>query len=216
MPALTRRGKWLLPEDDEDDEDDLGNIGTVGILAQWAARREAAQEWEATQEQEAAQAQTQEPADNQVRILRLFLIVYIHDAFLKFQDENALVRPPTPPHSSPLRQEGRSFSSSTVPQWCNSSPTAQRRRSRSSSFGFTRSPSPNRFRRTPPAQGMSSSTREPLMASVRSNIEIAIASSSRASGHQAPPPPAITSTTQNQGRKSAPTAKRFKRRKKNW
>ena len=85
MPALTRRGKRILPEDDEDDEDDLGNIGTVGILAQWAARREAAQEWEATQEQEAAQAQTHEPADNQVRILRLFLIVYIHNAFRKFR-----------------------------------------------------------------------------------------------------------------------------------
>ena len=199
MPALTRRGKRILPEDDEDDEDDLGNIGTVGILAQRAARREAAQEQEAAQEREVTQeqeaAQTQEPADNQVRILRLFLIVYIHDAFLKFQDENALVQPPTPPHSSPLRQEGRSFSSS---------------------FGFTRSPSPNLFRRTPLAQAMSSSTHEPLTASVRSNIENAIASSSRASGHQAPPPPAITSTTQNQGRKSAPTAKRFKRRKKNW
>ena len=64
-------------------------------------------------------------------MLRLFLIVYIHDAFLKFQDDNAPVRPPTPPHSSPLRKEGRSFSSSTAPQWCNSSPTAQRRRSRS-------------------------------------------------------------------------------------
>jgi len=116
MPALTRRGKRILPEDNEDNEDDLGNIGTVGILAQRAARREAAQEQEVAQAHEAAQAQTQEPADNQVRMLRLFLIVYIHDAFLKFQDDNVPVRPPTPPHSSPLRQEGRSFSSSTAPQ----------------------------------------------------------------------------------------------------
>src|ERR1700678_2933463 len=122
MPALTRRGKRLLPEDNEDNEDDLGNIGTVGILAQRAARHEAAQEQLAAQEQEvaqaheAAQAQTQEPADNQVRMLRLFLIVYLHDAFLKIQDDNVPVRPPTPPHSSPLRQEGRSFSSSTAPQ----------------------------------------------------------------------------------------------------
>lgn len=116
MPALTRRGKLLLPENEEDNEDDLGNIGTVGILAQQAARREAAQEQEAAQAHEAAQAQAQEPADNQVPILKLFLIVYIHDAFLIFQDDNAPMRPPTPPHSSPLRQEGRCFSSSTAPQ----------------------------------------------------------------------------------------------------
>jgi hypothetical protein len=60
MPSLTRRGKRLLLKDLEDDEDDLGNIDTVGILAQRAARREAA--WE----QEAAQAQ--EPAGNQVPV----------------------------------------------------------------------------------------------------------------------------------------------------
>ena len=78
MPALTRRGKRLLPVDLEDDEDNdgLGNINAVGIFAQRAARREAAREQEA--------ARAEEPADNQVRILRLFLIEYIHDAFLKF------------------------------------------------------------------------------------------------------------------------------------
>ena len=61
MPALTRRGKRLLPVDLEDDEDDLGNVDAVGILAQRAARREAAREQEV--------AQAQEPAGNQVRML---------------------------------------------------------------------------------------------------------------------------------------------------
>ena len=73
MPALTRRGKRLLPVDLEDDEDDLGNVDAVGILAQRAARREAAREQEAAQEQQAAReqevAQAQEPAGNQVRML---------------------------------------------------------------------------------------------------------------------------------------------------
>ena len=60
MPALTRRGKRLLPVDleDEEDNDGLGNINTVGIFAQRAARREAAREQEA--------ARAEEPADNQV------------------------------------------------------------------------------------------------------------------------------------------------------
>lgn len=58
MLALTRRGKRLLPVDLEDEDDGLGNIDTVGILAQRAARREAAREQEA--------ARAQEPADNQV------------------------------------------------------------------------------------------------------------------------------------------------------
>jgi hypothetical protein len=66
MPSLTRRGKRLLPEDLEDDEDDLENIDTVGILAQRAARREAAREQEA--------AQAQEPAGNQVRKSDSFLL----------------------------------------------------------------------------------------------------------------------------------------------
>ena len=68
MPALTRRGKRLLPADFEDEEEGLGNIDTVGILAQRAARREAAREQEA--------AQAQEPVENQVCTLRSFLIVY--------------------------------------------------------------------------------------------------------------------------------------------
>jgi hypothetical protein len=63
MPALTRRGKRPLPTDLEEEEGDLGNIELVGILAQRAARREAAQEQEAAQAQEAAQGQ----AGNQVR-----------------------------------------------------------------------------------------------------------------------------------------------------
>lgn len=58
MPALTQRGKRLLLVDLEDEDDGLGNIDTVGILAQRAARREAAREQEA--------ARAQEPADNQV------------------------------------------------------------------------------------------------------------------------------------------------------
>jgi len=46
MPALTRRGKRSIPADIEDEEDGLGNVEAVGILAQRAARREAAREQE--------------------------------------------------------------------------------------------------------------------------------------------------------------------------
>jgi len=53
-----RWGKQLLPVDLEDKEDGLGNIDAVGILAQWAARHEAAQEQEV--------ARAQEPPGNQV------------------------------------------------------------------------------------------------------------------------------------------------------
>ena len=66
--------------DIKDEEDGLGNIDAIGILAQQAVRREAAREQEA--------AQAQEPAGNQVHTLRLFLIVYIHNAFLQIQDDN--------------------------------------------------------------------------------------------------------------------------------
>jgi len=179
-------------------------------------------------EQEAAQAQ--EPAGNQVRTLRFFLIVYIHDTCLKIQDDNA--QPPTPPHSSPLRQEGRNVSSSPLPQRCNSSPMAHRCRSHSSSLHLTPSPSPSQVRRTPhPASGheaTSSPTCRPLTASVRLNIPRAegnaqwrhpikppntMASSSQVSSHQASPPPAMTLTSRTKGKKTAPAGKR---RKKNW
>ena len=228
MPALTQWGKWSLPADIKDEEDGLGNIdaiGKLGILAQWAVRHEVAQEQEAAQE----------PAGNQVCMLRLFLIVYVHHAFLQIQDDNAW--PPTPPQSSPLRQEGRNINLSPVTQRHNSLPVAQRCRSHSSSLELMPSPSPNRVGRTPPVQlngcqATSSPTHEPLMASVRSNIpraegnaqqpwhtqpSNAIASSSWASGHQAPPPLVMTltstSTSQTKGKKSAPARKQ---RKKNW
>jgi len=77
MPALTRRGKRLLPVDLEDEEDGLGNVDAVGILAQRAARREAAREQEA--------ARVQEPVGNEVRAFRFSLIVYIMRCSQKFR-----------------------------------------------------------------------------------------------------------------------------------
>jgi len=70
MPALTRRGKRSLPVDLEAEQDGIGNEA-VGILAQRAARHEAAREREAARAQEAAQRQ----AGNLVRQFRSFPIL---------------------------------------------------------------------------------------------------------------------------------------------
>jgi hypothetical protein len=63
MPALTRRGKRPPPANLEGEDDDVGFVEAVGILAQRAARREA--------------AQAQGPAVNQVRRFMLSHIGYI-------------------------------------------------------------------------------------------------------------------------------------------
>jgi hypothetical protein len=80
MPALTRRGKRLLPEDLEDEEDGLENVDAVGILAQRAARREAAQE----QDVPLAVGPVPEPVGNEVRVF-LFKLHIHHDMILKIR-----------------------------------------------------------------------------------------------------------------------------------
>ena len=136
-----------------------------------------------------------------------------------FQDDN--VQPPTPPRSSPVRQESRNVSSSPATQQCNSLPPAQWHRSHSSSLNLMLSP-PSQVQRTPPHPVLErhatlSPIHGPLTASVHLNIPRAednpqrhqpiqpmnvIASSSQVFGHQAPPPLVATSTSRTKGKKN--------------